>query len=304
MKIAMDDNRFNKLTKNLIIGGFTVACSQQGANLRAEIPFAGMAFYRPGAQKADFQFRIDTVKPQNSGKLLFGSADFHVPTFLYELENGEFNWLTESHDGEGELSFRISKDWTEFTLYEDNTNTMGANAFKEFGSLFCYAVLNRNACVLHGVVMEYDGMGILVTASSGTGKTTHTRMWRDRENALILNGDRCLCRRVNGKWYAYGMPWSGSSGEYINRRVPITAIVCLKQAPENSVRRMDDFEGTLAMLQRIFAPVWVGELQDRAFELTEELVSKTPVFELSCTPDYEAVVVLKKAIEGLEEAVI
>ena len=81
-------------------------------------------------------------------------------------------------------------------------------------------------------------------------------MWRERENALIINGDRCLCRKLDGRWYAYGMPWSGSSGEYINRRVPITAIVCLKQAPENAVRRMNPFEGTLAMMQRIFAPVW------------------------------------------------
>ena len=43
---------------------------------------------------------------------------------------------------------------------------------------------------------------------------------QDHKNALILNGDRCLCRKKHDVWYAYGMPWSGSSGEYINRRVP------------------------------------------------------------------------------------
>lgn len=34
----------------------------------------------------------------------------------------------------------------------------GQDAFHEFGSLFCYAILNYDACVLHGVVMEYNGM--------------------------------------------------------------------------------------------------------------------------------------------------
>ena len=297
----MEDNRFLKKSQNFIIGGFCIGYSRGRIHIRMKIPFAGMAFYQPYKGKHDLYFKIDTVEPDNSGKLLFGSSDFHIPTFLYERENGAFDWLTQNHDGESQLSFRISKDWTEFTLYEDNTGTEGADAFHEFGSLFCYAILNYDACVLHGVVMEYNGMGILVTAASGTGKTTHTRMWRERENALIINGDRCLCRKLDGRWYAYGMPWSGASGEYINRRVPITAIVCLKQAPENAVRRMNPFEGTLAMMQRIFAPVWTGDMQNKGFDLAENLASMIPVLELSCRPDFEAVDVLKEAIENLGE---
>ena len=167
----MDDNCFRNQKKVLNIGDFSVVCFQLIENLRMKIPFAGMAFYQPYKGKHDLYFKIDTVEPDNSGKLLFGSADFHIPTFLYERENGAFDWLTQNHDGESQLSFRISKDWTEFTLYEDNTGTEGADAFHEFGSLFCYAILNYDACVLHGVVMEYNGMGILVTAASGTGKT-------------------------------------------------------------------------------------------------------------------------------------
>ena len=147
--------------------------------------------------------------------------------------------------------------------------------------------------------MEYEGKGILVTAPSGEGKTTHTRMWRDREQALILNGDRCLCRKTEGKWYAYGMPWAGSSGEYINRRVPIHAIVALRQSSVNSVRSLSAYEGAIWLLQRIFAPMWPGSLQDQAFDLVKELAEEIPMLELSCTPDYEAVQVLKKAIEFL-----
>lgn len=258
--------------------------------------FSGMAFYNPGEKTPDFRFHIDSLSPDDKRTLLYGSDDFMFPTFLYQGETGAYDWITKKQDGTPALSFRISPDWTEFTLYEDETDTKGERAFHEFGSLFSYAVLNHHACVLHGVVMEYEGKGILITAASGVGKTTHTRMWRDKERALILNGDRCLCRNIEGTWYAYGMPWSGSSGEYINRRVPISAIVSLRQAPVNSVRSLSPYEGTIWLLQRIFAPVWKGKLQNQAFDMAEELAAEIPMLELSCTPDYEAVQVLKAVL--------
>lgn len=292
----MEYNFFSKKGKYLTIGDFNIACSKSRPDMSAEIPYSGMAFYHPGEYQADFQFNIENLESDNSGKCLFGSDDFIFPTHLYRRDSGDYDWIKKQNDRTPGLAFYISEDWTKFTLYEDGTDTKGERAFHEFGSLFSYAVLNHDACVLHGVVMEYEGRGILVTASSGTGKTTHTRMWRDYKNALILNGDRCLCRKIDGIWYAYGMPWSGSSGEYINRRVPITAIVSLRQDKTNHTRILSHFEGSIYLMQRIFAPVWQCEMQDKAFELTEELAGRFPVIELSCRPDLESVEVLEKAI--------
>lgn len=293
----MEDNRFNRTIKNLHVGEFVISCSRNRLGMRAEIPFAGMAFYHAGEAVPDFHFKIETVEPDNSGKLLFGSDDFMIPTFLYQRDSGYYDWITKQRDKSPGLSFRISSDWTEFTLYDDQTNTNGERAFHEFGSLFSYAVLNHHACVLHGVTMEYEGKGILVTAPSGTGKTTHTRMWRDYKNALILNGDRCLCRKVDGVWYAYGMPWSGSSGEYINRRVSVSCIVVLKRGSTNYVRKMSAFEGGIDLMQRIFAPVWPGSLQNKGFDLCEELATEIPMLELYCKPELEAVEVLEQEIK-------
>lgn len=293
----MEDNRFNRQRKNLIVGDFVISCYQVCADIQAKIPFSGMSFYHPGETTPDFQFVINTVEPDNSGKLLFGSSDFMIPTFLYQRDMGYLDWITKQQDTSFGLAFRISPNWTEFTLYEDQTDTNGERAFHEFGSLFSYAVLNYHACVLHGVVMEYEGKGILITAPAGTGKTTHTRMWRDHKNALILNGDRCLCRKLDDVWYAYGMPWSGSSGEYINRRVPISCIVNLKRGDTNYVTPMSVYSSSIYLMQRIFAPVWPGELQNKGFTLCEELASELPVLELYCRPDLDSVEVLNRAIK-------
>lgn len=297
----MEDNRLTRKSKNLIIGEFVIDFSRYYLGMKMEIPFSGMAFYHPETYLPDFNFTIDYIEQNDSGKLLFGSDEFAIPTFLYKREDGYFDWITKQKDGTKGLSFRISDDWTKFTLYEDNTSSNGERAFHAFGSLFSYAVLNHDACVLHGVVMEYEGMGILVTAPSGTGKTTHTRMWRDKENALIINGDRCLCRKIDGKWYAYGMPWSGSSGEYINRRVPITAIIALKQDSWNHIHYMTELEATLYLMQRIFAPVWECDMQNKALDITEELAKTIPMLELYCKPDFESVGVLKETILNLNK---
>lgn len=293
----MEDNRFTRVPKYLMIGDFLISCRKLGSRIRGEIPFSGMAFYQPGQWEEDFRFWIDERDSNIGGTMLWGSDEFAIPTFLYQRENDIYEWTTWKKDRFPGLSFLISSRWSQFILYRDKTGTNGERAFHEFGSLFSYAVLNHEACVLHGVVMEYQGAGILVTASSGTGKTTHTRMWRDKERALILNGDRCLCRKVNGQWYAYGMPWSGSSGEYINRKVPIKAIVSLQRGQINQTRTMSHFEGSIYLMQRVFAPVWQCEMQDRAFDLTEELAGLFPVIELSCRPDLKSVEVLKQELE-------
>ena len=94
---------------------------------------------------------------------------------------------------------------------------------------------------------------------------------------------------------------SGSSGEYINRRVSIDVIVSLKQDTYNHVKRMSEIDGTLCLMQRIFAPVWEGSMQNSAFDISEELASEIPILELSCRPDFESVDVLKEAILNLEK---
>lgn len=297
----MEDNRIRKSPKYLTIGDFSISFQKESTNIKMDIPFSGMAFYHPEERACDFHFFIAAQETDKHRELLWGSEEFAIPTFLYQRHDGQFDWITKQKDRSPGLSFRISRDWNQFVLYEDHTKTNGERAFHEFGSLFSYAVLNHHACVLHGVVMEYNGMGILVLASAGTGKTTHTRMWRDHKNALILNGDRCLCRKKDDVWYAYGMPWSGSSGEYINRRVSISCIVCLNRGLQNTVQPLSIFDGTIRLMQRIFAPVWPGELQNQAFNYCEELSSEIPVLDFYCKPDLESVEVLAQAIQSLGE---
>lgn len=293
----MEDGVLKAKSMNLVIGGFNLNISNSLSNYRFDLPNEGMAFIQPLKNaNSDIEFVMKNKEKINNGKLLFGSLEHTTPTFVYGNNNGEKDWIIVNKKEQNLLSFHISSDWKIITLYDDKTDSDGYYAFHEFGYIFSYAILNHHAAVFHGVVMEYEGKGILVMASSGTGKTTHTRMWRDYENALILNGDRCLVRKIDDTWYAYGMPWAGSSGEYINRRVPITCIVALERDTYNHVETMTLFDQTLYLMQRIFAPAWPGELQNKGFDICEEIVCEIPVIQMYCTPDKESVNVLKEYI--------
>lgn len=229
-------------------------------------------------------------------KVLYENDDCSYPTIVYQFQNGNYEFCFFQRDTNNKLRFHISSDWKVIRLIENSTTDDGYDLFNRLGVLFNIAVLNFHACVFHGVVMDYNGLGILVMAPSGVGKTTHTKMWEQYEDALIINGDRCLCRCINGTWYAYGMPWAGSSGKILNRRVKINAIVDLNRGNINKAEIVSKFDAEVYLLQRIFAPVTYGHLQDLAFNHVHEIVSEVPVIHFECRPDRESVQVLKEKV--------
>ena len=246
----------------------------------------------------DFFLATENKMPDNSEKeLLFGISECIYPTSVYRFSSGDYEFQFLQPNDQTGLTFYISKEWSKIILVEDDTDDNGYMLFNRLGALINLAVLNYDACVFHGVVMEYQEKGILVMASAGTGKTTHTDMWENREKALIINGDRCLCRCVDGIWYAYGMPWAGSSGKILNRKVQIHSIVILERNQNNYVERISAFQAELCLLQRMFAPVSKGNLQEKAFGYAHDITVKIPVLRLMCRPDYGSVDVLKKAIQ-------
>lgn len=259
------------------------------------IPGSFMAFEKNFDGEPDIRFTIDLTQSVQRGKELF-RADNFMRNVIYESGPDAWEWVWVKQNGEDGLDFRVSKDFSDVLLVKNDS--FQGNLMVELGFLFFYAMLSRDSCVLHGIIMEYEGRGILVLARSGTGKSTHTRMWRDEENALIINGDRCLCRKVDGKWFAYGMPWCGTSGECVNRRVAISDIVFLDRGAKNTVVPMSQFEATMRLMECIKAPTWDRDLYISAMDYCEELAQTIPMWNLRCTPDLEAVQVLKEALFG------
>ena len=152
----------------------------------------------------------------------------------------------------------------------------------------CAELLGRGAFLMHCAVIEYAGKGYAFAAPSGTGKTTHIRLWRELlgEQVTIVNGDKPILRVTEGKIYAYGTPWCGKEGYNVNTRVPLHALCFLERAEENRIVSLSDTEA----MPRLFSQIMIADSTDlaRQLELVDALVTKVPMYKLGCNMDIEA----------------
>lgn len=197
------------------------------------------------------------------------------------------------------LLYRVQENGKKILLLEDKTESNGQAAFEYIGRIIPGIFLQHRMLTFHGVLMEYDGKGIIISADSGTGKTTHARLWRDSRNALIINGDRAVCQKMDNTWIGIGTPWSGTSGEQINRQVIIQAVVVLERDKKNEAKHITGMEAFGALLPQIQYPSWDAELAEKMMELLEDFLTEIPIIRLKCLPDLDAVNTLERMLEEL-----
>lgn len=160
----------------------------------------------------------------------------------------------------------------------------------ESGSHFFFQLLKFNGLMLHASAVELDGKAYLFSAPSGTGKSTHTRLWQTTfgENVRVFNDDKPPLRFIDGVWYAYGSPWCGKDGININMKAPVAGICFLKQASENRIRRLDKMEAAQNIIWQTMHKFRTEGSLDLMLSHVESLVDRIPVFELENRPEPEA----------------
>ncbi len=145
--------------------------------------------------------------------------------------------------------------------------------------------------LFHGSVIAVDGEAYLFTAPSGTGKSTHTRLWREYfgERAFMVNDDKPLLRVCeDGRVIAYGTPWNGKHRLGTNIGVPLKGICVLAQAPENRIVKITKEEAFQTIFQQTYRPLEKPIMIKKTLELLDE-VMKLPLWHMGCTISEEAV---------------
>ena len=162
--------------------------------------------------------------------------------------------------------------------------------YMESGRQFHAALLEHGGFYLHASAVAYEGRGYLFSAPSGTGKSTHTRLWKKilGEEAKVFNDDKPPLRRFDGTWYAYGAPWCGKDNININMKVPVVGICFLKQGSENRIRRLSQAEAVSKIVSQTIRRFKKVERLDLMLSHVEKIVQEIPVFELENRPEPEA----------------
>ena len=152
------------------------------------------------------------------------------------------------------------------------------------------ATLPQQTIAIHTSVIQYKGRTVLFLGESGTGKSTHTRLWRENiEGAVLLNDDSPILRIIDGKAWMFGSPWSGKTPCYKTESYPLAACVRLSQAPHNKIRRLSVAQG-YAAIHPSCPPDFAYDdtLYDYISETLSEVLGQVPMYHLECLPDADA----------------
>ena len=153
--------------------------------------------------------------------------------------------------------------------------------------------------LFHGSAIAVDGETYLFLAKSGTGKSTHARLWRERfgDRAVMINDDKPLLRVADAGATVYGTPWDGKHHLSRNASAPLKALCILERAADNRIRRIDAAEALPFLLRQCYRPADPAATV-RTLALLDALVRHVPIYRLGCNTDPDAA---RVAYEGMQE---
>ena len=166
----------------------------------------------------------------------------------------------------------------------------------------CDQMPERDTFLFHCSAIAVDGKAYLFTAPSGTGKSTHTRLWREvlGDQAVMINDDKPLLRVTSDSVLVYGTPWDGKHRLSTNTVAPVAGICLLERGEENGIERIAKEEAFPRLLQQTYRPQSPVELM-KTMELLDAVASNVPLCRLRCNMEPEAARVAYDMMSGSKE---
>ena len=164
--------------------------------------------------------------------------------------------------------------------------------------LYALATAPLGTALFHSAVVEHDGYGYMFLGKSGTGKSTHARLWLENiVKTTLLNDDNPVVRVLPEGIRVYGSPWSGKTPCYKDESYPLGGIVLLEQAPFNKIRALRGIESYAAILTSISGKRWEKSIADALHNTENAIARDARVWHMQCLPDNDAARLCHEAIK-------
>lgn len=279
------DSGFHSIT--LSLGGHILSVEGN------EVAFfaANNAFLRFVVSDAEPEWRVRygcsvSAPPDDSLTLnVFVYEEIHSRC-LFQLSGEDYYFSMFSGDDERPLVIMRHRRGTAVV---ESTSVDDFNALR-FSLWFAVSMLATQSQLtfVHSSTIVHQGRAVMFLGESGTGKSTHTRLWLDNiEGCRLLNDDSPMIDASGLK--VYGSPWSGKTPCYVPLCFPLAAIVRLSQAPHNAIRRLP-IPQALGALHPSLPPALAQDdyYADKIMDIISSVIAKVPVYHLECLPDAEA----------------
>ena len=215
----------------------------------------------------DIDNRYDFVRSQCEGYIRAGKGPADITVSVPEEE-----LFGESA---GNAGFLLSSEYAEcVAVYEHISNALPA----------------FDAFVMHSSAVAVDGRAYCFAAESGTGKSTHTRYWKELlgDRVTVINGDKPIYRFSGEKLMACGTPWCGKEGWQSDICVPVAAVCLLERGEENGIFPLDAFEVLDELMKHFHLPGGGKVDMPKLIGLIDRMVGQVQVCRLRVRNDISA----------------
>lgn len=234
---------------------------------------------------------VQDTRQEDEGKLLSDVSVVWGERFRFFEQDDCYITTIWNENNDGVWKMKSSKDFSSSVIYTLNDEQSVYHAFTWLIMVaFGQTCLWHRTILIHASVIAHEERGYVFLGKSGTGKSTHSRLWLEYiESTELLNDDNPAIRlEDDGLVYVYGTPWSGKTSCYKNRRVQLQAFVRLKQASHNQLFWKTGAAAVVCVLPSCTAIRWNKQLFAGMTDTVEAMIRKVPVAELACLPDQAA----------------
>lgn len=183
---------------------------------------------------------------------------------------------------EGEPEIRLTEADYRLDSWLRRLNNIDLAYYMETGRVFCNKLLRYDGMMLHASAVVVNGDAYLFSGQSGMGKSTHTGLYLQTfgRDAVIINDDKPVLRRLGEKWYVYGTPWCGKDGINQNAKAPLAGI-CFLERGDTHLQRLSPGEGAVHLIQHTQRYQRERENMEILLLLIDKLAREVPLFSFA-----------------------
>ena len=235
---------------------------------------------------------------KNQKKYRIADVSFEM-SCQYEFTRDMCKTYETENDETAQFCIKVSQE--EIDRENCSGNEKFSDAYLESLALYrklCEKMLEYDTFLFHCSAIEVDGKAYLFAAPSGTGKSTHTRMWREHfgNRVVMINDDKPLIQIKENEIYVCGTPWNGKHRLGTNKKSLIQGICLLERGLENKIKKVSPVEAYPGLYKQTYRPK-DKEKMLKTLALLKQMTERIPVYRMQCTISTEAAEMAWKAMK-------
>ena len=247
---------------------------------------------------------VDDLHEVNPGTVKDVMNDEAPYFWLFVASEGVYNFGFSYSQSRPDCILKPSVDYKDNVVYVPRAYASRLLEFSLSNSMMLLYTFNTtpyDTLMIHASVIAYEGAGYVFLGRSGTGKSTHSRLWLNNiEGTWLLNDDNPVIRVEDGKVNVYGTPWSGKTPCYKNVVLPLGGVVRLSQAPYNKISRLMPLNAYASLMPACSCMRWDRGSTDALHRTVEKVIKVVKGWHLECLPDADAAHVCCSAVTSME----